>query len=429
MAKQILPHIAEKELQDQADVELKDTPQTSERLPLTGPVLNEMIRKHGMVGEFPPVDENELLDNEIDEIFQRQKWVLGLDEENITVDEDGPLFKVDPASEAELDILWEQMVPGLRLATKLINDVSRPKSFWVETVEAYKDVIGEEYANMTTKKIVAAFFKLVRSRTKFLFRWQEENVGASTAQNPNHLRLVALRHLGQPASAREGTPAMLKLLNTPKGTRSACWPTISMHSDFQKCFSLAHQKRLTRDQRLRLDFQFAVAVCHEVAHAFTMMCGGYLAKEMKLHASDPEAEAGYAWEDFFFAGLTMQFRPWATPYKGPLIAMVWIGKTPSPPTKFFIPMQWIQRLFLKSTWKHARASRRNGFLDYLSLMAAPSGGSEEDRVLTQIEFIFPTEDTKVDTLVYVLREYGSVVETYEEQCDQDGSCKITKFQG
>ncbi|KAF2809178.1 uncharacterized protein BDZ99DRAFT_521623 [Mytilinidion resinicola] len=76
---------------------------------------------HGMTGPVPPVEPSESLDNEIDPMFRRSNWRLGVNEVNVTDELDGPIFTNDVASEAELDILWKMMLLSFRLATKLIR--------------------------------------------------------------------------------------------------------------------------------------------------------------------------------------------------------------------------------------------------------------------------------------------------------------------
>ncbi|KAF2809011.1 uncharacterized protein BDZ99DRAFT_571847 [Mytilinidion resinicola] len=163
-------------------VETKKPQKVTMLRPYTGPILNDLLLKHGMIGPIPPVDESDLLDNEIDPVFQRSNWVLGVDEENISNDVDGPLFKHDKASEVEMDKLWEMMIPAFRLATMLIRN-EKLQDFRVKRVAAYKDMIPKEYADLSLEEVAREYLNLLASRLTFMFWAGDMHAAGATFWN------------------------------------------------------------------------------------------------------------------------------------------------------------------------------------------------------------------------------------------------------
>ncbi|KAF1970194.1 hypothetical protein BU23DRAFT_474904, partial [Bimuria novae-zelandiae CBS 107.79] len=129
-----------------------------------------------------------------------------------------------------------------------------------------------------------------------------------------------------------------------------CWVDEQMLAYYQD--EESGYKSRPRCEQFRHDFQMALVLGHEIAHAYGAMLRGNL-KEPYLHPSHPEPELGYAWENFMFGG---KLNPPDKTKHGSYahLHMVWQSKQVSKQNWGFeysaVPVAWTAQWFRKETW-------------------------------------------------------------------------------
>ena len=109
----------------------------------------------------------------------------------------------------------------------------------------------------------------------------------------------------------------------------------------------------SRSEQFRYDFQTAMVLCHEIAHAYGGLIYGRF-KEPYLHWKHPTNELGYAWEHFLFGGrldppqktspesLYHLYRVW----QNREVARAFAGDEYTA-----VPVTWTAQWFRKDTWE------------------------------------------------------------------------------
>ncbi|CBX96770.1 predicted protein [Plenodomus lingam JN3] len=128
--------------------------------------------------------------------------------------------------------------------------------------------------------------------------------------------------------------------------------------DYFKTYYEKGYSNASRCEQFRHDFLFAITLVHEIIHAFGVLQRGNL-YEPYIRADDPNAEWGWAWENFMFGCIINPLQR-SLPGTHLLMRKIWAddqaAKAAGGKEYYDVPMAWIAQWFREETW-HIVAER------------------------------------------------------------------------
>jgi hypothetical protein len=228
------------------------------------------------------------LDNDIHSVFRQENWIRE------------PRF--GKGNIQEHDLLWRRMQPALRLATKLITH-SGVMHWWLHVLFSRKELVkgtGRKYLEPSNtkradplKSVEKCLERLVRKvQWSFCDMYPPNMDFGQQSHGMTCLGLASLDTHCMPRPAGENAPVCLG-----EGPQE---PVVGLHKSFRDFFlSDGYSNDPESCAVLRLHWQFAVTVTHELAHCFN------IAKSPKPDLSEPllnredyrhDPELGWTWE-------------------------------------------------------------------------------------------------------------------------------------